>query len=181
MIAARKQLLECPALSSNEKLNVGIDIGKKKHVAGFVSPTLLDHYQDVRSCPTISFAQSRQGFQQLLTRIEHYVPLKNCTILLEYTGHYHKALEQFCLEHNIALYIIHPQQRPRDASKTDSLDALRLGNHLHNVLDKGLQVMDKRQQIQRAIQPNDTIVHLQALTRHRYELVQECTRRKQKL
>ncbi len=59
----------------HETLYVGVDIGKSKHVAGFISTTLLTRHQRFESCPALSFAHSREGFRSLVERIGEYVPL----------------------------------------------------------------------------------------------------------
>jgi hypothetical protein len=65
--------------------------------------------------------------------------------------------------------------------KTDKRDALALANHLYNQLEKGIQVVDKLQLIRRAVAASPSAALLRALMRHRYELIQETTRRKNKL
>jgi hypothetical protein len=81
-------------LLPHEFLSVGIDIGKLKHVAGFLSNTLLQRHERFEGCPTITFEQSREGFAALIERIRSYTPLEQCFLLMEQTGHYHKTLEQ---------------------------------------------------------------------------------------
>ena len=46
----------------HESLYVGIDIGKMRHVAGFVSKTLLERHDRFEACPAFVFAQSREGY-----------------------------------------------------------------------------------------------------------------------
>lgn len=60
----------------HETLYVGVDVGKKAHVAGFISTTLLSRYQRFESCPALSFDNSREGFRALvgitrLPRVKH--------------------------------------------------------------------------------------------------------------
>jgi hypothetical protein len=76
----------------HETLYVGVDIGKARHVAGFISTTLLARHKRFESCPALSFEQSREGFRSLVERIQEYVPLTQTYALLEVTGHYHKSL-----------------------------------------------------------------------------------------
>lgn len=65
--------------------------------------------------------------------------------------------------------------------KTDKRDALGLANHLYNQLALGVQVEKKLQVIRRAIPPSEAAAQLKGLMRHRYELVNEATQRKNKL
>jgi len=81
-----------------ETLYVGIDIGKKGHVGGFLSPTLLTRHRRYEHCPALSFENSREGFHALLQRIQTFVPLTQVQILLEATGHYHRALMRLTAE-----------------------------------------------------------------------------------
>jgi len=75
----------------NETLYVGVDIGRKAHVAGFISSTLLTRHQRFEHCPALAFENSREGFRSLIDRIQTYVPPTQVQALLEVTGHYHRA------------------------------------------------------------------------------------------
>jgi transposase len=164
-----------------ESLYVGVDIGKHGHVAGSVSSMLLKRYEHFEGCPVLAFEQSRDGFRQLINRIQSFVPLEQCYVLMEKTGHYYKALEQYLLELDISVYVMHVQERPKGMLKSDKRDALMLANHLYNQLEKGIQLADKSQLVRCAIPPSETASQLKGLTRHRYELMQESTQRKNKL
>lgn len=74
-------------LLAQETLYVGVDIGKRTHVAGFLSMTLLARHQRFDHCPALFFDNSREGFRSLLDRIQTFVPLTQAQILLEVTGH----------------------------------------------------------------------------------------------
>src|SRR5436309_5480161 len=65
--------------------------------------------------------------------------------------------------------------------KTDKRDALGLANQLYNQLELGVQVTDTLQVVRRAIPPSEAAAQLKGLMRHRYELVNEATQRKNKL
>src|SRR6266699_2958867 len=165
----------------NESVHIGVDIGKFKHVAGFVSKTLLERHQHFEHCPAFTFEQSREGFRAFVERIGAYCPLEQCFILMEQTGHYHKALQQYLLELDLPVYVMHMQRREPGMIKTDKRDALGLANQLYNQLELGVQVADKLQVVHRAIPPSEAAAQLKGLMRHRYELVTEATQRKNKL
>ena len=97
----------------HEMLYIGVDVGKFRHVAGFLSRTLLQRHERFEGCPAFAFEQSREGFCALVDRIREYVPLEQATVLIEHTGHYHKNLEQYLLELDITVYRIHVQERPK--------------------------------------------------------------------
>jgi transposase len=166
---------------SHESVYVGVDIGKFKHVAGFVSKTLLERHLHFESCPAFTFEQSREGFRAFIERIRAYCPLEECFILLEQTGHDHRPLLQYLLELDISVYVIHVQSREARMLKTDKRDALGLANHLSNQLALGVQVENKLQVVRRAVPPSEAAAQLKGLMRHRYELVNEATQRKNKL
>lgn len=168
-------------LFAHESLYVGIDIGKKKHVAGFLSHTLLQRYQRFEACPALMFDQSREGFRALAERMQSYTPLEQVYVLLEHTGHYHLALEQYLHELDLAVYIVHVQKRPKSMLKTDKRDALSLANTLYSQLELGAQVANKLQLVRRTLPPTEAAKQLRGLIRHRYELMQESTQRKNKL
>jgi transposase len=95
----------------HETLYVGVDVGKRSHVAGFLSTTLLARHQRFEACPALTFENSRDGFRALLERIKGYVPLTQIYCLLEVTGHYHKALLQYLQELDIPKSVL-PNPRP---------------------------------------------------------------------
>ncbi len=151
----------------HESLYVGVDVGKQRHVAGFVSKTLLQRYERFEACPALAFEQSREGFRTLIDRIRELVPLEQAYLLLESTGHYHRALVQYLQELDIPVYIMPVQKRPVGLIKTDKRDALGLANQLYNQLELGVQLADKTHLVRRLL--------------HRYELMHESTQRKNKL
>src|SRR5260370_29703700 len=69
-----------------ESLYIGVDIGKFKHVAGFLSKTLLERHKHFEHCPAFTFEQSREGFRAFVERIQVYCPLEHCFLLMEQTG-----------------------------------------------------------------------------------------------
>jgi transposase len=168
-------------LLRNETLYIGVDLGKFRHIAGFLSPTLLARHEHFEGCPTLTFDQSREGFRTFADRIRELVPLSQAMVLLEHTGHYHRLLEQYLLELDITVYRIHVQKRPTGLMKTDKRDALRLANTLYTQLALGAQVADKMQLVRPAVPPSKAAVQLRGLTRHRYELSQEANQRRNKL
>src|SRR5258708_30566464 len=64
-----------------ETLYGGIDIGKFRHVAAFLSRTLLARHERFEGCPTFAFEQSREGFRSLVDRLREYDPLEQATVL----------------------------------------------------------------------------------------------------
>jgi transposase len=178
--AHRPDLQAIPQLL-HEPIFIGIDVGKARHVAGFVSATLLERYQRFEACPALAFENAREGFQALVERLRNYAPLEHRTVLMEKTGHYHRALLQYLQEMDIPVYVMHVQERPKGIMKTDKRDALNLANHLYNQLGLGVQVSDKAQLVRRAVPPTTAAGQLRGLIRHRYELVRETTQRKNKL
>lgn len=166
---------------ANETLYVGVDIGKKAHVAGFISYTLLQRHQRFEHCPALAFDNSREGFRSLIDRIETYVPLTQIQALLEVTGHYHRALLQYLQELDISVFVIHVQKRQEGLLKTDKRDALGLANQLYNQLEKGIQVSDPLQAVRRLIPPSEAAASIRGMVRYHYELIAESTQRKNKL
>lgn len=165
----------------HECLYIGIDIGKGKHVAGFLSQTLLERHERFEACPALVFENSREGFRLLIERIRSYSPLEHVFVLMERTGHYHRALEQYLQELDIPVYVMHVQSRPAGMLKTDKRDALTLANQLYSQLELGVQVANTVQLIRRLVPPTEAAAQLKGLLRHRYELIRESTQRKHKL
>lgn len=177
---ARPDLQVVPMLAQ-ETLYVGVDIGKRTHVAGFLSVTLLTRHQRFEHCPALTFANSREGFRTLLDRIRSYVPLTQVYAVLEVTGHYHRALLQYLQELDIPVYVLHVQKRQEGLLKTDKRDALGLANLLYNQLEKGVQVGDPMQAVRRLVSPTEAAAQLRGMVQHRYELTHESAQRKNKL
>jgi transposase len=168
-------------LFAHESLYVGVDVGKRRHVAGFVSRTLLARHERFEGCPALAFDNTREGFAALVERLEAYTPLEQVYVLMEKTGHYQQALLQYLLDLDVAVHLIHVQERAPGLLKTDKRDALGLANQLYTQLELGAQVADKSQLVRRAVPPTEAAVLLRGLVRHRYELAHEATRRKNKL
>jgi len=118
--------LKLMPILAHESLYIGVDIGKRKHVAGFVSTTLLQRYQRFDGCPAFPFEQSREGFRALVERMRTYTSLESCYALMEQTGHYHKALEQYLQELDLPVYIMHVQHRQTGMVKLESKPARHL-------------------------------------------------------
>lgn len=173
--------LQAVPLLKHEPLYIGIDVGKAKHLAGFVSTTLLERHERFEACPALAFENTREGFRAFIERVRGYAPLEHCFVLMEKTGHYHLALQHYLQALDIPIYMMHVQSRPAGMLKTDKRDALGLANHLYNQLELGIQVANKTQLVRRAEPPTLAAAQLKGLIRHRYELVRECTRRKNKL
>ena len=102
---------------AHESLYLGVDIGKKTHVASFLTSTLLTRYQRFEHCPALTFDNSREGFRSLIDRIKTYVPLTQVYAVVEVTGQYHRALLQYLQELDIPVYIIHGLQAARGAAQ----------------------------------------------------------------
>src|SRR5215472_2023266 len=179
--AKQRPNLQAIPLLKQEPLYIGIDVGKVKHVAGFVSTTLLERHERFEACPALAFENVREGFRALIERIRSLAPLEHVFVLMERTGHYHLALQQYLQEFDLPIYLMHVQERPKGMMKTDKRDALGLANHLYNQLELGVQVSNKLQVIRRAVPPSAAAAQLKGLMRHRYELVNESTQRKNKL
>ncbi len=165
----------------NEPLYIGVDIGKAKHVAGFLSKTLLERHDRFEACPALVFENSREGFRAFVKRMRSFAPLEHVFVLMERTGHYHRALEQYLQELDIPVYVMHVQSRPAGMLKTDKRDALTLANQLYSQLELGVQVANKLQLVRRVVPPTEAAAQLKGLIRHRYELIRESTQRKNKL
>jgi hypothetical protein len=73
------------------------------------------------------------------------------------------------------------QKRPVGLIKTDKRDALGLANHLYNQLELGVQSADKTHLVRRLLPATGAALQLKGWMRHRYQLMQESTQRKNKL
>lgn len=119
----------------HESLSIGVDSGKTKHIAGFVSKTLVERHKHFENCPAFTFDASREGFRSFVERIREYSPLEQVFVLMELTGHYHRSLQQYLLELDIPVYVMHVQRRQASMIKTDKRDALSLANQLYPQLE----------------------------------------------
>jgi transposase len=181
MVAKDRPALAVVPYLQRESLYVGIDVGKKEHVAAFVSRTLLESAKRYEACPLMRFENNRLGFRALVTRIGEDVPLEQAFVLLEKTGHYHLALREFLLEMDITVHEMAAMERKREMLKTDKRDAQRLANQLYNQLELHAQVADKKQVVRLALPASGVAAQVRGLVQHRAELVRACTQRKNKL
>ncbi len=97
------------------------------------------------------------------------------------TGHYHRVLVEYLQELDIPTYVVHVQKRQAGLLKTDKRDALGLANLLYNQLEKGIQMGDPLQAVRRLAPATEAAAQLRGMVQHRYELITESTRRKNKL
>lgn len=160
-------------------LFVGIDIGKSSHAISLISQPLLQRFRRYDRCPHMRIDNSRAGFEELLKAIRRHADPASSHALMEHTGHYGSALEQFLQEHGLVTYRINaPERYGKD--KTDKRDAQALAVILYNQVHLG-QIVEGPDKISRLIHPSSTVRILRGIVQHRSELVRETTRRKNKL
>src|SRR5579884_2586191 len=162
-------------------LFVRVDVGKRRHIAALLSRDLLARSRQYQDCPTLSIEQSRASFDAFLTAMRSHSKPEQTHVLLEHTGHYGFALEQFLHEQHVHVYRVHVQERPKGMAKSDKRDAQSLAVRLYNQLELDIPVVESAQCIYRLAPPEPTAVLLRGLIQHRIELVREVTQRKNKL
>ncbi len=170
-----------PTHLSPARLYIAIDVGKDKHCAAILSAALLERHKYYKRCPTLVFANTREEFQMLTNWICGFGRLDRSAVLMEMTGHYHRALEQYLHEAGFQVYWMHAKKGLGGKAKTDKQDALSLANELYNQVGKGIQLADKKLQVRRAARPTEAAALLAGPVQHRCELQRESTRRKNKL
>lgn len=164
-----------------EHLYIGIDIGKRKHVACFISISLLARHGKYKACPTLEFPNLRTGFEQFLATVKEYAPrMKQISVLMERTGHYGHSIEQYLQEQGMTLYRIQAQFR-YSRTKTDKDDAQSLAVMLFSQVELKSPVIDKKHQAVRLIAPSPVARELRVLVRRRHELVRDIVRAENKL
>lgn len=149
---------------------LGIDIAKKAHKA-----CLIDEQGEAME-KSISFANSQQGFEKLLSFLCRFtVSPSTCLIGMEATGHYWLSLYCHLTDLGYRLEVINPIQS--DAfrrmsirqTKTDAKDSLLIA-----------QIMRFGQYHSTAL-AQEQILALRNLSRYRLSLVDECSDWKRKL
>lgn len=169
-------------LDHRYQLFVGIDVSKASHTAGFLSSSLLEKHKRFSDCPYFKFEQSRTGIDALLKRIKSYCPLEECCVLMEQTGHYHRALQEALQEAGLTVYVVAIHQKKANGlDKTDRKDALRLANMLYSQICLGFQPAESTQRIERRLPPTAVAAELRALVRLHHELSQSSVRIRNKL
>src|SRR5260370_16177651 len=77
LLMAPKHSSDAPSVPlaqfGQETLYVGVDVGKRGHVGGFLSTTLLARHRRFEHCPALSFENSREGFHSLVERFQAFV------------------------------------------------------------------------------------------------------------
>lgn len=159
-------------------LYLGIDVGKSSHAAALISSELLLKHKKYDACPTQKVENSRTGFVALLSLIHKHS--SECCVLLEHTGHYGFALEQFLQEQNIQVYRMLARKR-YSTNKTDTHDARALAVLLYNQIELRIPLVNEQERVHPLVPASDGARTLRGLVRHRYELQHEATQRKNKL
>jgi hypothetical protein len=98
--------LQATPLLTKESLSIGIALGKARHIAGFVSLTLLERRQRCEACPALVCEHSREGFPALLERIRTLAPQEHCVVLSEKTGHSHKPRQQYVQDLDLPVFLL---------------------------------------------------------------------------
>jgi transposase len=113
----------------------GIDIAKNKHVACVIDG---DGAMVVRSQ---SFANSAEGFRQILSRLQELGGPQQVAIAMEATGHYWYSLHEWLTGQDYSVAVLNPIQTARQVTKgirksqTDKIDA----HHIAVLLKNGEQ------------------------------------------
>src|SRR5579875_96826 len=155
---------------SSDSLYVGVDLSKRSHVAALLSTSLLTRHGCFEDCPTLSFAQSRVGFEHLYATLTRHATASQICVLVERTGHYGAPLEQYLHEQGIAVYRVHVREHV-SKRKTDKRDAQALAVLLYNQIELCIPVLDKTQRARLLVAPTPTATLLRGLVQHRQELV----------
>ncbi len=178
---AGELIAEASVVAPAAHLYLGIDVAKSAHVGAFVSHELIAKHGRFEKCPVVVFNNSREGFEKLAGQIREHGTPEECTVLVESTGHYSKALCQYLQEIGCQIYIMHVMARPQSHDKSDRRDALALANTLYLHVEKDVRIDDKSRRIARRLPPTETALQLQGLVRRRQEITSDTTRRKNKL
>ncbi|SRR5579884_2957359 len=161
-------------------LYVGIDIGKSRHAAALVSESLLARHARFQDCPVYFLDNARPDFEKLYSELCKLASPEHIHVLMERTGHYGFALEQFLYERGVQVYRMHVHKHLAKR-KTDRRDAQVLALKLYNQVELGMHMADKSERVHKLSPPSETAMLLRGLVQHRLELTRETTRRKNKL
>ena len=140
---------------------LGIDIGKFNSVA-----TLIDEKGTIID-KTLKFSNSIDGANSLLELIDSYVfESTNLAIAMESTGHYWLSIFSFLSERNFNICIINPIQIKSFRKsftirkvKNDFVDSVLIANYLRIFGSNDFSL------------PNENLIALKQLCRHRHFLV----------
>lgn len=159
-------------------LYLGIDIGKQNHMVAWLSAESLKKHKAHTSLPTQSIPNSRAGFDSLLSLIPNP---SEARVLLEHTGHYGFSLEQFLQEHGIQVYRMAAQTKLKGTNKSDKHDAQALAMTLYNQIALHAALLDESERVRPLTPPAPEAYMLRSMVHHRSEMIQERTRRENKL
>lgn len=123
-------------------LYLGIDIGKRTHVASLISEKGKVLFK------AFSFANSTEGGEALINQLQKFVDSKeDLEVGMEATGHYWLSLYSYLLDQSLKVYVVNPLQtdgwrkgteiRKRKTDIIDSLliaDLIRYGDFLETTL-----------------------------------------------
>jgi transposase len=154
----------------NDKVIVGIDIGKRVHVA-----TIIDEKGTVITRP-FSFANTTPGGELLLTKIESINTTASPVVFgLEATGHYWLSLYSFLVEKGYPVSVINPYQSDAfrkvhlSTTKTDKEDSFLIADLLRFGSFQETKLADEK------------MISLRNLSRFRITLSQQITDTKRRI
>jgi len=147
----------------------GIDVAKNRHVACVLDG---DGTVAVRSQ---SFANSAEGYEQFLGRLQPLGGPRQVAVAMEATGHYWYSLRDHLVEQGYDVAVLNPLQTAQQAkkgirkTKTDRIDA----GHIATLRKNG--------DYKPALVPGPFAMQCRQLTRLRYALIRQGSRVKQRL
>lgn len=146
---------------------VSIDVSKDKHDC-----LILNSNGEVLVKP-FTIPNNFEGFSQLYSKILLYSDNQGIKIGLEFTGHYSNNLSEFLFNKNLPIFIINPlhtslykKSQSLRKTKTDKVDVFSIASMLMT------------QKLSPYIPPSYHIKELKALTRYRFNLVNNCSKLK---
>lgn len=143
---------------------VGIDCAKDDHVASFA---MMDPDRKVTQLSTLTFKNSKSGFDKLAKWVKKLNPIEKLTILMEATGVYHEQLACYLDDKGFYVIVVLPN-KAKHFFKT--LDIKTVND---KVSAQSLATMGLEKKLDQWKRPSALYNQLRQLTRERDQLIQE--------
>ncbi len=143
---------------------IGIDCGKDEHVASFA---VMFPDREVKQLATLTFKNSKAGFQKLMQWIKKLKAISNYTIVMEATGVYHELVACYLDEKGFYVSVVLPN-KAKHFAKTLTTKSVN-----DKISAEMLATMGLEKKLLQWKRPVALYNNLRQLTRERDQLIQE--------
>ena len=148
---------------------IGIDCAKEEHVASF---SVMESDHQITHYSTLTFKNSKSGFEKLNKWIKRQKPIPGLTFVMEATGVYHEQVACYLIDQNYFVSVLLPN-KVKNFAKTLDIKSVN-----DKIAAQCLAIMGLEKKLSRWEKPSALLNQLRQLTRERDQIINERTQTK---